>query len=272
MVIPWEATSHSYYFDRPYEYLPLLRVTGEEALSLALASKTFAAWQGTALGKALDSILTKVGQVVGGSVSVPVSDIQTLLSTPETGHEDDREHTWFGPLLESIQRKRELKITYHKPTASNAASRTVWPLHLAYLDHHWALIFWDMAKQQPRKFLLTRIETIDPTGNSFDPPAHFNVKTYLKDSFGLFTGDQIFDIEIRFDSIAAPFLRERKWHPSQQLQELNNREVLARFHLNHLMDIQRWVLSWGSHAEILEPLELRDNIKKELATLNKMYP
>lgn len=57
MVILWEATSHSSYFDRPYEYLPLLRVTGEEALSLALASKTFAAWQGTAL----DSILTKVG-------------------------------------------------------------------------------------------------------------------------------------------------------------------------------------------------------------------
>ncbi|MCZ6672567.1 MAG: WYL domain-containing protein [Verrucomicrobia bacterium] len=271
MEIIWEKSTGTYFCERPYEYLPLLRVSGDEALSLALASKTFAAWQGTALGTALDSILKKVSQVIGGAVSVPVSEVQSFLSTPEVGHDDDREHTWFGPLLEAIRRKREIKIRYRKPDSVRGESRTLWPLHLAYLDHQWALVFWDKNKNEPRKFLLSRIEALAPTGAPFTPPAEFDVQEYFKNSFGLFTGVDVFEIEIRFDKFAAPFLRERKWHPSQRLKEINNGGVIARFHLNHLMDIQRWALSWGGHAEVLKPKALRNNIKKELKVLSKNY-
>ncbi len=271
MDIIWEPTSHSYYCEKPWEYIPLMRVSGEEALSLALASKTFAAWQGTALGKALDSILAKVGQAIGGSVSVPVSEIQSFLSTPAVGHEGDREHTWFAPLLEAIRLKRELKICYKKPTAKRSERRILWPLHLAYLDHHWALVFWDKSKKQPRKFLLNRIESIERTGGKFVDPKGFDIEDYLKNSFGLYTGEEVFGIKIQFDEVAAAFLRERKWHPSQAIEEQTKGGLIASFQVNHLMDIQRWVLSWGGHAEVLEPKDLRESIKTELSNLNKIY-
>jgi len=271
MKIVWEPTSRIYYCEETYEYIPLLRVTGEEALSLALASKTFAAWQGTALGRALESVLTKVGQFSSGAISVPVSEIQSFLTTPQIGHEDDREHTWFGPLLEAIRLKRELNIHYKKPNARRSEQRTLWPLHLAYLDHHWALVSWDVRKKEPRKFLLHRMEQVERSGGRFNPPEEFDVQEYLRNSFGLFTGDQVFNVSIRFDKLASSFIRERKWHSSQQIEEIGDGEILAHFKVSHLLDIQRWVLSWGSHAEVLKPKRLRTQISKELKVLSKNY-
>ena len=269
--IIWEPTSRSYFCERPHDYLPFLRISGEEAFSLTLARKTFAAWQGTALGKILNSVLDKVGQVVGGAVSVPVSEIQPLLSAPQIGREHDREHTWLISLLEAVRRKKELKIRYKKPSSNRAENRTVWPLHLAYMDHLWVLVSWDPIKGEPRKFLLNRMETVEKSHNTFHPPSDFDLHDYLKNSFGRFTGDEVIEVKIHFDKVVAPFIRERIWHRNQQIEELPDGEIHAHFEVNHLLDIQRWVLSWGSHAEVLKPEKLRTRISKEINVLTKKY-
>ena len=41
--------------------------------------------------------------------------------------------------------------------------------------------------------------------------------------------------------------------------------------VTHLLDVQRWVLSWGAHAEALAPDELRANIAREIRLLEKRY-
>ncbi len=269
--IIWEPTSRSYYCPRIPEYLPLLRISGEEAFALTLANRTFAAWQGSALGKILNSALAKVGQVAGGAVSVPVSEIQPLLSAPQIGGEYDREHAWFGSLLEAVRRKRVLKIRYKKPTSNRAENRTVWPLHLAFMDHQWVLVFWDPNKEEPRKFLLNRMEAVEKTHHSFHAPLGFDLHGYLKNSFGRFTGDDVIEVKIHFDKVVAPFIRERLYHSSQQIEELPDGEIHALFKVNHLMDIQRWVHSWGSHAEVLKPEKLRAQIAKEIKVLTKKY-
>jgi len=271
MDIRWDAATRSYQCDSVYEYLPILRVTADEALSIALAGKTFAAWQGTALGAALESILKKVGSVMSGAVSVPVSQVECFLSSPQAGSADDREHRFMGELLESIRRGRELKVLYKKPNETQAKERVLWPIHLAFLEQQWALVFWDPGKDAPRKFLLSRIQSMNPTGKMFEPPKSFDVHEYLRGSFGLFTGEETIGVKVRFDAYAAGYLRERQWHPSQQLEELDEGGLLAAYQLNHLMDVQRWVLSWGSHAEVLEPQELREQVKAELEKMLGFY-
>ena len=51
--IAWDAAKHSYCYTRACDLLPLLRLDADEALALVLASRTFAAWRGSALGRAL---------------------------------------------------------------------------------------------------------------------------------------------------------------------------------------------------------------------------
>lgn len=269
--IAWDAATHSYTYTHHCDLLPLLRIDADEALALALAGKTFAAWHGSPLGRALTSALEKIAPIVGGAVSLPVDALKDLLFAQDDPAAD-AEHRHFALLLEAIHRRRELRITYQKPKANtDAETRTIHPLHLAYLDHRWMLIAHDVSRGARRNFVLARIRDGQPTGARFEPPANFDREKYLRGSLGRFTGDTEHDVRITIDAEAAPYLRERPWHPSQEITERPDGAIEVSFRLNHLHDIERRVLACGIHAEALAPPELRERIRNSATLLATRY-
>src|SRR5207248_1918384 len=112
--------------------------------------------------------LEKIAPVMGGAVSLPVDDLKSLLFAPDDPAAD-AEHCHFALLLEAIHRRRELRIVYQKPKANTAAeTRTIHPLHLAYLEHRWMLIAYDPSRRGLRSFVLARIREAQPTSNGFE--------------------------------------------------------------------------------------------------------
>src|SRR5207302_47328 len=81
------------------------------------------------------------------------------------------------------------------------------------------------------------------------------------DSFEVVTSQDQFGVVIRFDELVADYVREKRWHPSQQLIELEDGSVELRLKLSSLVEIQRWILSWGGHANALAPDELAESVK-----------
>ena len=75
----------------------------------------------------------------------------------------------------------------------------------------------------------------------------------LRDSFGVVSGQGEFQVIIRFDSYAADYIREKRWHPSQQLRELKDGRVELRLKLSSLQEVRRWVLSWEGEATVVQP-------------------
>ncbi|MEJ1973487.1 MAG: WYL domain-containing protein [Lacunisphaera sp.] len=266
--IEWDAAGHSYVYSLPCDLLPLLRLDAGEALALTLAGKTFAAWHGTPLGRALTAALKKIAGVVGGAVSFPVADISQLVSQPEAQPAADTELRYFATALEAIRRQRVLRLVYQKPrTGAAAETRLIHPLHLACLDHRWVLIAFDPARRAPRNFLLGRIREAGATAATFKPPAGFDLPSYLRGSLGRFAGEQEHEVRLVFDAALAPYLRERPWHASQTLSERSDGTVEAIFRLNNLTDICRHILACGRHVEVLAPPELRETIRAEAVAL-----
>ena len=268
--IVWEPLTATYFYEKPCDILPLLRLTADEALALALAGQTFAAWRGSPLGRALTAALNKIAGVVGGAVSLPASEISNLVFQPDDPSEGDTERRFFAIALEAVRRHRELEIAYCKPGSQRPAARIVHPLHLAFLDHRWVLIAEDQRRAAIRTFVLARMESVRPTGQRFALP-DFDVRKYLSGSFGIFSGEQEWDVRVWFDSFAAPFIRERHWHHSQEVAAGRDGGIEVRMQLNNLIDVQRWLLAWGSHAEALAPEELRDAVAREVAALAGRY-
>ncbi|MFA5265144.1 MAG: WYL domain-containing transcriptional regulator [Opitutaceae bacterium] len=268
--IVWEPSTQTYFYEKPCDLLPLLRLDADEALALALAGRTFAAWRGSPLGRALAAALGKIAGVVEGAVSLPADTISQLVFQPEDTAEAEAEHRFFAVALEAIRRRRELEISYGKPGASQPETRVVLPLHLAFLDHRWVLIAQDEKRADIRKFVLSRIAAARPTGRHFTPPK-FDAHRYLAGSFGLFTGEQEWAVRVWFDAFAAPFIRERRWHVSQEIGAGRDGGIEVQLRLNNLIDVQRWILAWGSHAEALAPAELRETLAREVALLSARY-
>ena len=182
--IDWDRSAQTYRYTHACDLLPLLRLTADEALSLTLAGQTFAAWAGSPLGHALTAALSKIAGVVGGTVSLPASAISGLVQSRISTATDDTERRHLALLVESLHRRRELRILYQKPTAPRPESRRLNPLHLALLDHEWVLIAHDLGRRGIRNFRLSRIQSLQHTGEQFDPPAGFDVTRYLRGSVG----------------------------------------------------------------------------------------
>jgi len=62
---------------------------------------------------------------------------------------------------------------------------------------------------------------------------------------------------LRFDAFAARLVTERQWHPSQKIKHLVDGEIELTMTLGSLEEIERWVLSWGEHVQVLEPAALK---------------
>jgi predicted DNA-binding transcriptional regulator YafY len=269
--IAWDAVSRSYFYTHHCDLLPLLRIDADEALALALAGKTFAAWHGSPLGQALTTALEKIARVVGGAVSVPGETLQQVLFAPDDPSAE-AEHRHFAVLLEAIHRRRELRLEYRKPKTNAATeTRTVHPLHLAYLEHRWMLVAHDARRDAPRNFLLARIRDVAPTGSRFEPPSGFDLATYLRGSLGRFSGAGEHEVRIALDAVAAPYVRERPWHASQKIVERPDGGIELTLRLNNLIDIERRVLACGAHAEVLAPAELRETLRAAAASMLARY-
>ena len=107
-----------------------------------------------------------------------------------------------------------------------------------------------------------RIRQAVSTGKTFERTEKFSLESRLRDSFGVHSGDGKYEVLLRFNPRAADYVREKKWHSSQELRELKDGGVELSLKLSSLAEIQRWVLSWGGEVKVLKPKELAEAIRE----------
>jgi len=77
--------------------------------------------------------------------------------------------------------------------------------------------------------------------------------------------------DIELDAWLTDVLRGRRWHPSQSWTELPGGGSRLRLRLSCLEEIEQWVLSWGTRATVIRPMELRDRLLKTTEELWQRY-
>ena len=113
----------------------------------------------------------------------------------------------------------------------------------------------------------------EATNVPFQRPKDFDLEEHLRGSFGVYQGqgDEQIGVRVRFSPTVARYVEESTWHASQQLTRQRDGSVLAEFVLSSTEEIQRWILSFGRHAEVLEPASLRAAMATELGSMLAAY-
>ena len=80
-----------------------------------------------------------------------------------------------------------------------------------------------------------------------------------------------FEVVIQFNEMVADYIREKKWHESQELRELPDGGVELRMTLSSLAEVERWILGWAGNARVLQPPELAESVKQSARNILRNF-
>ncbi len=271
--LKYDPKRRGYYYTRLDFSLPTVKLTAGELVTLYLGQKLLAQYQGTPFESSIIRAFAKIKTFLPEEVEVDFANLDEFLSfdvKPLRGEEQQVAHT-FQQITAALRDHETVKITYYTASRDSENTRLVDPYHLRCYQGAWYLIGYCHRRCEVRTFALDRIRKLKPVRRYFRVPPDFSLEEYLGHSLGIERGRQLYQIEIHFDAEAARWVKERVWHPSQEIILQEDGSLLLKLVLSGLGEVKRWVLGFGAHAEVLSPPELREEIAKEAACLAAKY-
>ena len=257
--IEYDQLHFGFVYTEPVTSFPNIQVSEGEIVALFVAQKALQQYRGTPFEGPLRAAFKKIGHGLKDRITFSWSDLDAAISFRSVG-QSVADLEVFELLSRAVLDSAEVEFRYRKLRSNAAETRRVRPYHLGCVDQQWYLFGFDLSRQQVRTFALPRISAPRRTGARFRRPANFSIGKFLDSSFGVFQSDGRTTVRIRFQPFAAQLVRERIWHHSQKIRELRDGGLELKLQLGSLEEIERWILSWGDQAEVLEPAKLRQRL------------
>ncbi len=248
-------------------YLTNVRLTYHEAMALVLA--------GLLLARTIDGHNPHIiGALRRLSATLPQFPGQHLLRAAvrvENHRSNPAQVAVLEAILEGWGGGRKVEIGYRSPNSGSLRERVLSPYALEPTASGLYVIGYDEWAKDIRTFKLERLESARVLAEPYAIPSDFDPDAYQATSWGIMSGGQVQEVVLRFSASANPYVRERQWHPSQQLEESSDGGCLLRVWVSEPLEMQPWIRSWGAQVEVLAPEGLRERIADEMRRAAELY-
>jgi len=257
--ISFDRKANSYRFPQGYS-LKQGVLSPEENLAFALAKNVL-----KGMGTDISHIIDRVEKRLLKSPSKLPSHI-ILKDLGMTG----KVQTYFIELDRAINERKQVWMRYRK-RADEVSDRKVDP-YLIFFDPHekfWYIRAYCHRRKGMRTFALDRISELQVLEDVF-VPQHFDLHKKIEGTFQAFVDAKPVNVELIFDSEVKHQIRRKKWHKSQEEEDMRDGRLKVTFRVNGIREIKHWVYSWLPFVEVRRPKKLRDLLVRELkASLKK---
>jgi len=251
---------------------PGLSFTFDEAVALYLGRRLLEPLAGTVFWDAAQRAFRKIRATLGSEALNYVDRFAALFHQTMIGVSDySKKAELVDQLLIGIEDRRAVFITYRSLRSTEPVTYDVYPYGLIHHRGSLYLVGWAPEHEEIRHWKIDRMNDAELTEFRFPRPEDFDLHEHMAKSFGVFHDQGDVHVKVRFSPEVARYVQEKKWHASQKLTPQKDGSLIAEFDLDGTEEIQRWLLSFGRHAEVAEPKELRDELTEELRTLLSQY-
>lgn len=134
-------------------------------------------------------------------------------------------------------------------------------------------MFYIIAKNEEigslRNFRIDRIRDVKILDEEGKKEEEFNVNNYLKKTWNMYGGPET-KVLIKFKNNCKTVVTERNMVEGRMIEE-DKDYFTYEFICNGTGGIKIWIMGFGGDAEVLEPLELREEIKEMAQDMVKVY-
>ena len=173
-----------------------------------------------------------------------------------------------GKLVEATLQHRRVTMRYHSFSSNREKTYILEPYRLIFGQGGLYVIGMVPEYGELRTFAVDRIEQLSLTEERFEP-------LELPDdafahSLGMNQGPPE-RVEIAFAPKIARYVRERVWHPSQEIVDLPDDRLRLTLNVVHDWALKSWILGFGALATVVSPPALVIEIAAELEAASRNY-
>ena len=268
--LEYDEKRTTWYYMEPVDPLPNMVITEGELFTLMAARSALEPYRGTRLFSQLTLAAENLARSLKTKVSYSAVDYASRMSVSSMGR-PKIDPAVFDLVARAIAQKTELAFDYRKPEEPGPRRRLAQLWHIAQRGPMCYVIGYDPGAPGRRTFALPRIKNPVLTLTKFTVPKDFSPESHFANAFCVLGGTGDYRIVIRFRGASAVRVQECEWHESETRRDCGGGVVELELRLGALEEIERWVLSWGVEAEVIEPPALRDRVAASLAGLARIY-
>lgn len=268
--VAFSRERNGWHYTEPSFTLPALVLTEGELLALFLAGQVLTDHAGAPYHTVLKAAIERLAETLPQKATVHWSAVEQSQSYRQT-NPVLHDIKMFRKLAEAVWQHQQVEIVYWSVARNQTTKRIVDPWHLTCIDGSWYCLGYCHLRKAPRTFCPNRIKDLKLTGKKFTIPEDFNPKDYFKSAFRVIAdkGQPLQRVKLKFEPSATGYITERNWHPTQQQILTPDGGVVLEFDVSSLIEVRRWIMSWGAECQVLEPSELVIDIREQAQAILK---
>src|SRR5918999_120176 len=172
-------------------------------------------------------------------------------------------------LLEATLQHRRVSIRYHSFSSDREKDYLVEPYRLVFAQGALYVVAFVPEYKQLRTFAADRIRSLSVTEERFEPEDLAD--DAFAHSLGVHQGTPPERVEIAFEPRIARYVKERRWHASQEATDQPDGSVIVALHVSNDFALRNWILGFGALARVISPPELVAQIVDEIGQARARY-
>lgn len=170
----------------------------------------------------------------------------------------------FEQIKNAILEHYYMEITY-SGNQEGMVERKIKPIKLCFKDQAWYLYAYCCLREDYRFFKLKRISRITLLDNRFEPEIVGKVLPAVSKKYSNSTESILVILEISKE------MAFRAYEELSNITVTDSGKLLCKIEVTDINWFISYVLSYGSHMCILEPLEIKERVKQEIEKMQHLY-
>ena len=171
-------------------------------------------------------------------------------------------------LRRAISEEKKVSFSYNSAVGKRRV-HTIIPYSFACELGKYYIIGYLESKDCLIHFRIDRISSVDILKEDGKRDSKFNVYDYLKRTWYMYGGDET-RVKVKFNKNYYKIVTEKSLLEGSLLEE-NEDNFVYEFICNGTYGIKMWLMGFGAEAEVIEPVEFREEVIESIRNMHKVY-
>ncbi len=259
--VEFDFKKNGYYYTDPTYFMRQVMLKEGDLLTLSIILPLLEQYKNTPLESSFKSLMQKITQMLPDSITIDsalINDEVHFISNPTT----KLQKGVFETALKAIRARKTLTLEYKRSYENEYTTSEFEPYRLICQKGSWYLLGLSRRSNQIRIYAMPRIKSCKMTQKKFTIPSDFKLERHIDPQIGVWNDNRKkIKVEVEFEKEFKTFVTEREWHAGQKMRQNKDGTVYLSFSTNQITQTANWILSFAGGAKVLNPPELREQVK-----------